>query len=548
MRPPGVNVTISKKAQDIFNESIENEKKSVPGSSKDNLEREKKDLKRAKRKEEKNILPEPKKKHQTKHIGEDKTKAKRIYEIDSNSEKGSLKMHIDSKHEGKKPYKCSFCENSFSQKGILKTHIDSVHEGKKPYKCSLCANSFSQKGILKTHIDSVHEGKKPYKCSLCENSFSQKANLKMHIDSKHEGKKPYKCSFCENSFSQKGNLKIHIDSKHVGKKPYKCSLCENSFSQKGGLKIHIDSVHEGKKPHKSSEFFFSNFSQRYELTRKPYKCSFCENSFSQQGSLKMHIDSVHEGKKPYKCSLCESSFSQKSSLKMHIDSVHEGKKPHKSSKYFFSNISQRYQLKCQSGLSVTNTKQPCEVARKPGPKSSTEKFPPKNPIVFKEFNTTTKSSTFNSCDIELETPEVQNIGKLVTVGKDIQMNMEDNMSEVKEEMVDSKESPLPFPNENTTIFEEFVERNLNLFIDKVTYIDGEGSKDFQVESENDLHGMEEEILDSKDDPLSFLTNKNMDQHIPSASQEVPKEGRRKQELLNKIKSILREKEKKSRRT
>ena len=195
--------------------------------------------------------------------------------------------------------------------------------------------------------------------------------------------------------------------------------------------------------------------------------------------------------------------------KTHVATFHEGKKPYKCS----------------------------------GPKSSKEKFPPKNPIVFREFDTTAKSSTFKNCDIELETSEVQNKGKLVTVGKDIQMNMEDNMSEGKEEMFDSKEPP----NENT-IFEEFVERNLNLFVDKVIYMDGEGSKDFQVESEKDLIGMEEEILDSKDDPLSILTNKDMDHHIPSVSQEVPEKQQRKQQLLNQIKSILREKEKKSRRT
>jgi len=86
--------------------------------------------------------------------------------------------------------------------------------------------------------------------------------------------------------------------------------------------------------------------------------------------------------------------------------------------------------------------------------------------------------------------------------KDVQINMEDDMFDVKEEMMDCEESPLPFPNEKA-IAEEFVERNLNLFIDKFVYTDGVDSKDFQVESENDLLGMEEEIFDSKDDPLSF---------------------------------------------
>ena len=82
------------------------------------------------------------------------------------------------------------------------------------------------------------------------------------------------------------------------------------------------------------------------------------------------------------------------------------------------------------------------------------------------------------------------------------MNMEDDMFDVKEEMMDSKESPLPLPNENT-IAEKFLERNLHLFIDKDYYTDGEDSKDFQVESEKDLFGIKEEIFDSKDDPLSF---------------------------------------------
>ena len=46
-----------------------------------------------------------------------------------------MRGHIESFHEGKKPHKCPFCENTFSLKGALKTHIElapteSVHEGK----------------------------------------------------------------------------------------------------------------------------------------------------------------------------------------------------------------------------------------------------------------------------------------------------------------------------------------------------------------------------------------------------------------------------------
>ena len=37
------------------------------------------------------------------------------------------------------------------------------HKCKKPYTCSICSYSFSQKGTLKIHIQSVHDGKKQHK-------------------------------------------------------------------------------------------------------------------------------------------------------------------------------------------------------------------------------------------------------------------------------------------------------------------------------------------------------------------------------------------------
>ena len=92
--------------------------------------------------------------------------------------------------------KCSSCDYSCSIKGSLKRHIRSVHEKKKPHKCSLCHYSCSNKGSLKRHIESVHEKKKPHKCSLCDYSCSQKAHLKRHIESVHEKKKVHKCSLC----------------------------------------------------------------------------------------------------------------------------------------------------------------------------------------------------------------------------------------------------------------------------------------------------------------------------------------------------------------
>ena len=60
------------------------------------------------------------------------------------------------------------------------------------------------------HIESVHEGKKPFACKICDASFGKKGNLKKHTESVHEGKKPFKCNECDAVFSQKGTLKQHL--------------------------------------------------------------------------------------------------------------------------------------------------------------------------------------------------------------------------------------------------------------------------------------------------------------------------------------------------
>ena len=50
---------------------------------------------------------------------------------------------------------------------------------------------------MKRHIESVHEGKKPFKCETCEYTYSQKSHLNQHVAKVHEGKKPFKCQICD---------------------------------------------------------------------------------------------------------------------------------------------------------------------------------------------------------------------------------------------------------------------------------------------------------------------------------------------------------------
>jgi uncharacterized C2H2 Zn-finger protein len=48
----------------------------------------------------------------------------------------------------------------FFEKQYLKAHIESVHEGNKPFKCSSCDVTFTEKRCMKKHFSKFHEGKK----------------------------------------------------------------------------------------------------------------------------------------------------------------------------------------------------------------------------------------------------------------------------------------------------------------------------------------------------------------------------------------------------
>ena len=109
---------------------------------------------------------------------------------------------------------CFICKKTFLKKSALTVHIETVHDGKKPFKCSLCVSEFSQKGNLNTHIETVHEKKKPFTCSHCDASFGRKDTLKDHIKTVHDKIEPFVCSICNHSFPRRYKLKSHLVSIH----------------------------------------------------------------------------------------------------------------------------------------------------------------------------------------------------------------------------------------------------------------------------------------------------------------------------------------------
>ena len=100
----------------------------------------------------------------------------------------------------------NMCDSTFKSKQTLKDHITSTHEEKKPFVCNICNTSFTQLVNLYSHVPSVYEGKKQFNCDTCCASFARKEQLNKHIEAVHEEKKPFKCNICNVSFSQKGSI------------------------------------------------------------------------------------------------------------------------------------------------------------------------------------------------------------------------------------------------------------------------------------------------------------------------------------------------------
>jgi uncharacterized Zn-finger protein len=230
----------------------------------------------------------------------------------------TLKYHMIHEHKIiniKEPIICLLCNMTFGKSGSLNRHIQTVHEGIKPYKCDICQATFTQKTTLRDHISCIHEGKKPFQCSKCDKTFAQRSNMIRHYEARHEENKPkvikpkpHNCPECDSSFAIRKNMFTHLRSVHEKKKPYKCPKCPKSFSEKQKVNRHILSVHEGQ---------------------RPFACTLCEMTFAANQSLKNHVTVFHDGKKPYSCHICSESFTTNERVRTHIFQDHEMEKPHK---------------------------------------------------------------------------------------------------------------------------------------------------------------------------------------------------------------------------
>ena len=105
-----------------------------------------------------------------------------------------------------KLFKCSDCNLNYRSMKAFTIHVSKVHgDQKKKYPCTVCEKKFSRKDYWKLHIESVHEGIKPFKCQMCDKNFPLSHSLKVHVKYVHERTGPlpklWQCDQCEKKFT-----------------------------------------------------------------------------------------------------------------------------------------------------------------------------------------------------------------------------------------------------------------------------------------------------------------------------------------------------------
>ena len=103
--------------------------------------------------------------------------------------------------------------------------------------------------FIKRHVETVHEGKRPYNCEKCGKGFARKDNFHTHVANacKDMKVKPQQCTLCDFTCQYMTQLKKHLEEVHGETQIYSCHLCGAKYGEKVSLKYHIEHTHEGKK-------------------------------------------------------------------------------------------------------------------------------------------------------------------------------------------------------------------------------------------------------------------------------------------------------------
>jgi len=245
-----------------------------------------------------------------------------------------LNTHVEKSHDRIARYKCDKCHITFNTKADVKFHLNSYHNGNKPFQCDLCCDSFVKISALIRHKE-IYSQVKPHNCEKCSYLTHAKANMNKHLRKTHKIVKPkrYKCSSCTFSTTFINDYKAHLDKKDkcVPNTPglFKCNKCSFNTHYKGSFLRHQSTKHTDVKPFKckicSFETKWYSVLKRH-LDRKDkcvpksagqFKCDKCSFDTDNKSTLKSHQRQKHTDIKPVKCKICSYETKWSATLKRH---------------------------------------------------------------------------------------------------------------------------------------------------------------------------------------------------------------------------------------
>ncbi|CRK89119.1 CLUMA_CG002677, isoform A [Clunio marinus] len=117
------------------------------------------------------------------------------------------------KHEVGKTEICKYCNKKFSVPRTLASHINSKHKGKKLFKCEICGDSISSTDMAR-HLAKHKYSNENFNCSKCKNSFYSKILFDRHMVRVHGSHPGVECFHCGTFFKTKPNIVTHFRQKH----------------------------------------------------------------------------------------------------------------------------------------------------------------------------------------------------------------------------------------------------------------------------------------------------------------------------------------------